>query len=37
MLHAEWTKLRTVRGWVVVLLLGAVLIVALGAVSAAGS
>lgn len=37
LLHAEWTKLRTVRGWVAVLLLGAVLIVALGAVSAAGS
>jgi hypothetical protein len=37
LLHAEWTKLRTVRGWVFALALGAVLIVALGVVSAAGS
>jgi len=37
LLHAEWTKLRTVRGWLFALALGAVLIVALGAGSAAGS
>ena len=30
LLHAEWTKLRTVRGWVGGLLLGAVLIVGFG-------
>jgi ABC-2 family transporter len=37
LLHAEWTKFRTVRGWVTALLLGALLIVAVGALSAAGS
>lgn len=37
LLHAEWTKFRTVRGWVTALLVGAVLIVAVGALSAAGS
>lgn len=37
LLRAEWTKLRTVRGWLITLLLGAVLIVMLGVVSAAGS
>jgi hypothetical protein len=36
-LHAEWTKLRTVRGWLVALALGGVLIVALGLAAAAGS
>lgn len=30
LLHAEWTKLRTVRGWVVGLLVGAAVILALG-------
>jgi hypothetical protein len=30
LLHAEWTKLRTVRGWVFALALGAVLIVLVG-------
>jgi regulation of enolase protein 1 (concanavalin A-like superfamily) len=29
-LHAEWTKLRTVRGWVIGLLVGAAVIVAFG-------
>lgn len=37
LVHAEWTKLRTVRGWLIALALGAVLIVAVGALSAAGS
>jgi len=30
LLRAEWTKFRTVRGWVLGLLLGAVLTVVLG-------
>jgi ABC-type transport system involved in multi-copper enzyme maturation permease subunit len=34
---AEFTKLRTVRGWVVGLVVGALLIVGIGALSAAGS
>jgi hypothetical protein len=38
MIRAEWTKLRTVRGWVVTMVLGFVVIVALGlAPGAAGS
>ena len=34
---AEFTKLRTVRGWVVGLIVGALLIVGIGFLSAAGS
>ncbi len=34
---AEFTKLRTVRGWVVGLVVGALLIVGIGVLSAAGS
>jgi ABC-type transport system involved in multi-copper enzyme maturation permease subunit len=30
LLHAEWTKFRTVRGWVVAMLVGAAVIVGLG-------
>jgi len=37
LLHAEWTKLRTVRGWVVALGAAALVTVLLGWVSAAGS
>lgn len=37
LLHAEWTKLRTVRGWVAALLIGALLTMLVGVVSAAGS
>jgi hypothetical protein len=29
-LHAKWTKLRTVRGWVAVIILGGLLIVGVG-------
>jgi ABC-type transport system involved in multi-copper enzyme maturation permease subunit len=37
LLRAEWTKLRTVRGWTAGLALAALLVVALGLFSAAGS
>jgi ABC-2 family transporter protein len=37
LVHAEFTKLRTVRGWVVGLIAGALLIVGIGWLSAAGS
>jgi ABC-type transport system involved in multi-copper enzyme maturation permease subunit len=37
LLWAEWTKFRTVRGWVIGLLTGAVLIVGLGALTGANS
>ncbi|MDX6256288.1 MAG: hypothetical protein QOJ11_2622 [Frankiales bacterium] len=37
LVHAELTKLRTVRGWVIGLLVGALLIVGIGWLSAAGS
>ena len=35
LVHAEWTKLRTVRGWVVGLGLGAVLMIMVGVLGAA--
>ena len=31
LLHAEWTKFRTVRGWVIAMVVAALVIVALGA------
>jgi ABC-type transport system involved in multi-copper enzyme maturation permease subunit len=37
LLRAEWTKLRTVRGWVIGLLVAAVITVAIGVLAAAGS
>jgi ABC-type transport system involved in multi-copper enzyme maturation permease subunit len=37
LVHAEFTKLRTVRGWVAGLIIGALLIVGIGYLSAAGS
>jgi ABC-type transport system involved in multi-copper enzyme maturation permease subunit len=37
LLHAEWTKLRTVRGWLIGLLVAAALIVGVGMLAAAGS
>jgi ABC-type transport system involved in multi-copper enzyme maturation permease subunit len=37
LLHAEWTKLRTVRGWVIGLLVAAALTVGVGLLTAAGS
>jgi ABC-type transport system involved in multi-copper enzyme maturation permease subunit len=37
LLHAEWTKLRTVRGWLIGLLVAATLTVGLGVLSAGGS
>ena len=37
LLRAEWTKFRTVRGWVIGLLVGALLIVGLGALTGANS
>jgi ABC-type transport system involved in multi-copper enzyme maturation permease subunit len=37
LVRAEFTKLRTVRGWVAGLVIGALLIVGIGALSAAGS
>lgn len=36
LVHAEWTKLRTVRGWLIGLLIALALIVALGVLSASG-
>jgi ABC-type transport system involved in multi-copper enzyme maturation permease subunit len=37
LLHAEWTKFRTVRGWVIGIVVGALLIVGLGLFTASGS
>ena len=37
LVHAEWTKLRTVRGWVIGLVLAAILTVALGMLGPLGS
>lgn len=37
LLHAEWTKFRTVRGWTAGLAVAALLVLALGLVSASGS
>lgn len=37
LLHAEWTKLRTVRGWLIGLVVAALLIVSLGVFSSLGN
>ena len=37
LLRAEWTKFRTVRGWVIGMLVAALLIVGLGALTGANS
>ena len=37
LLHAEWTKFRTVRGWVIGVVVAALVIVLVGLLSAAGS
>ncbi|MGJ6964281.1 hypothetical protein ACSDR0_20445 [Streptosporangium sp. G11] len=37
LLRAEWTKFRTVRGWVITMIAGALVIVLLGLLSASGS
>ena len=37
LLRAEWTKFRTVRGWVIGTIVGALLIIGLGALTGAGS
>ncbi|AWS44121.1 ABC transporter permease subunit [Streptosporangium sp. 'caverna'] len=37
LLHAEWTKFRTVRGWVITTVVAALVIVVLGLLAAAGS
>ncbi len=37
LLHAEWTKLRTVRGWLIGLIAAAALIVGVGVLTAAGT
>jgi ABC-type transport system involved in multi-copper enzyme maturation permease subunit len=37
LLHAEWTKFRTVRGWVIGMVVAALVIVLVGLLSAAGS
>jgi ABC-type transport system involved in multi-copper enzyme maturation permease subunit len=37
LLHAEWTKFRTVRGWLIGFTVAALLIVALGVLTAAGT
>lgn len=37
LLHAEWTKFRTVRGWIIGVLVAALLIVGLGLFTAQGS
>ena len=37
LVHAEFTKLRTVRGWIAGLVVGALLILGIGFLSAAGS
>src|SRR5215472_12794674 len=36
LLHAEWTKFRTVRGWIITLLVAVLVMVAIGLLSAAG-
>ncbi|WP_261985621.1 hypothetical protein OHB01_23140 [Microbispora hainanensis] len=37
LVRAEWTKFRTVRGWVAGMAVGVALVVALGLMSAAGT
>src|SRR5258708_7072019 len=37
LLHAEWTKFRTVRGWVIGMILAALLTVLIGLLTASGS
>jgi ABC-type transport system involved in multi-copper enzyme maturation permease subunit len=37
LLHAEWTKFRTVRGWIITLLIAVLVMVAIGLLSAAGT
>ena len=37
LVHAEWTKLRSVRGWVISLALGVALTIGLGVLSASGT
>jgi hypothetical protein len=37
LLHAEWTKFRTVRGWVIGMAVAALVTVLIGLLSAAGS
>jgi ABC-type transport system involved in multi-copper enzyme maturation permease subunit len=37
LLHAEWTKFRTVRGWIITLLVAVLVMVAIGLLSAAGT
>jgi ABC-type transport system involved in multi-copper enzyme maturation permease subunit len=37
LLHAEWTKFRTVRGWIIGMLVAALVMVALGLVTAGGT
>jgi ABC-type transport system involved in multi-copper enzyme maturation permease subunit len=37
LLHAEWTKFRTVRGWIIGLVIGVLLMVAFGLLTAEGS
>jgi len=37
LVHAEWTKLRTVRGWLIGLLVGATLVVGVGLLAAAAT
>ncbi|HEX6448888.1 MAG TPA: hypothetical protein VF060_05450, partial [Trebonia sp.] len=37
LLHAEWTKFRTVRGWVIAMLAAVLLTVGLGVLTARGS
>ena len=37
LLHAEWTKFRTVRGWIITLLVAVLVMVGIGLLSAAGT
>src|ERR1700749_3758761 len=37
LLHAEWTKFRTVRGWIIGLIVGFVVMVGLGLFTAGGA
>ena len=37
LLHAEWTKFRTVRGWIIGLVIGVIVMAGLGLLTAGGA
>ena len=37
LLHAEWTKFRTVRGWIIGLVIGLIVMAGLGLLTAGGA